>query len=375
MTPAGSRTHYETLGLPETASPEEVRSRFRELARRHHPDIDKSPGASSRFKDINEAHRVLSDSGRRTAYDYELRSRRAARRPEPKPAATQTPRGASPSGGPGRPSAQQGAANSGPGFAALGLLDRARTHFGKMQFREAEQECRKAIAVARSYAPAYELMGDIHRACGRRNEALGMYTYGIQIDPRSATLRAKFDSLMSVDASTTARHHRRRRAKPVAVLVSLPLLLGLLFALVAPTEPVAPEMFFVAWPATTGIVLAAAGLIVGASLSLSGYLASAREELLFTASGRSGTSTVPLGIILVGFAMMCFYASFIVYLVIAARQDRVSLSVLLAFGASLALSVVVALLCVGSLAPLLVFGANFTFLGFVLGWSAATAVR
>jgi hypothetical protein len=342
------------------------------LARRHHPDIDKSPGASSRFKDINEAHRVLSDSGRRTAYDYELRSRRAARRPEPKPAAAPP---SSPSSGTARASGRAGSSAAGPGFAAQALLDRARAHFGKMQFHEAERECRKALGLAASYAPAYELMGDIHRACGRRNEALSMYTYGIQIDPRNSTLRAKFDSLMSVDASAASHHHRLRRARPVAVFVSLPFLLGLIYALVAPTEPVAPEMFFVAWPATTGVVLAAAGFVVGASMSLSGYLSSAREELLFTASGRSGTSTVPLGIILAGFAMMWFYASFIVYLVIAARQDRVSLSVLLAFGASLVLTVVVALLCVGSLTPLLAFGANFTFLGFVLGWSAATAVR
>ncbi|MCX6361822.1 MAG: J domain-containing protein [Armatimonadetes bacterium] len=375
MTPAEHRTHYETLGLPETATPEEVRRRFRELARRHHPDIDKSPGASSRFKDINEAHRVLSDAGRRTAYDYELRSRRAARRPEPKPAAAPPSQGYSSAAKQTTSSSRSGAPSSGPGFAAQALLDRARTHFGKMQFREAEYECRKAIGLAVGYAPAYELMGDIHRACGRRNEALGMYTYGIQMDPRSATLRAKFDSLMSVDASTTSRTFRRRRSRPVAVLVSLPFLLGLIYALVAAAEPVAQELFFIEWPSMTGVVLVAAGLVLGAALALSGYLSSAREELLFTASGRSGTSTVPLGIILVGFAMMWFYASFILYLVIAARQDRVSLSVVVAFGASFALTAIVALACSGSLTPLLTFGGNFVFLGFVLGWSAATAVR
>jgi len=64
------RDYYETLGVPRTATPAEIKKAFRKLAREHHPD--KKPGdkvAEQRFKDINEANEVLSDPAKRTKYD------------------------------------------------------------------------------------------------------------------------------------------------------------------------------------------------------------------------------------------------------------------------------------------------------------------
>ena len=63
------RDYYEILGVPRDASDEEIKRAFRRAAQRHHPDIDTSDGAEERFKELNEAYRVLSDRQRRTAYD------------------------------------------------------------------------------------------------------------------------------------------------------------------------------------------------------------------------------------------------------------------------------------------------------------------
>ena len=63
------RDYYEVLGVPRDASDEEIKRSFRRAAQRHHPDIDSSDGAEERFKELNEAYRVLSDRQRRTAYD------------------------------------------------------------------------------------------------------------------------------------------------------------------------------------------------------------------------------------------------------------------------------------------------------------------
>ena len=63
------RDYYEILGVPRDASDEEIKRAFRRAAQRHHPDIDASDGAEERFKELNEAYRVLSDRQRRTAYD------------------------------------------------------------------------------------------------------------------------------------------------------------------------------------------------------------------------------------------------------------------------------------------------------------------
>lgn len=63
------RDYYEVLGVPKNASNEDLKSAFRRLARQYHPDVNDAPDAEERFKEINEAYAVLSDTDRRVAYD------------------------------------------------------------------------------------------------------------------------------------------------------------------------------------------------------------------------------------------------------------------------------------------------------------------
>jgi molecular chaperone DnaJ len=63
------RDYYEILDLPRSASQDDIKSAFRKLARKYHPDVSQETDAEERFKEINEAYGVLSDDQKRAAYD------------------------------------------------------------------------------------------------------------------------------------------------------------------------------------------------------------------------------------------------------------------------------------------------------------------
>ena len=63
------RDYYEVLGVPRTASADDLKAAFRRLARQYHPDVNPAPDAEEKFKEINEAYAILSDDQKRAAYD------------------------------------------------------------------------------------------------------------------------------------------------------------------------------------------------------------------------------------------------------------------------------------------------------------------
>ena len=66
---SNKRDYYEVLGISKDASDKEITSAFRSLARKYHPDKNSDPDASDKFKEIQEAYAVLSDSSQKENYD------------------------------------------------------------------------------------------------------------------------------------------------------------------------------------------------------------------------------------------------------------------------------------------------------------------
>ncbi len=66
---ADKRDYYDVLGVTRTATEQDIKRAYRTKAREYHPDINKHDGAEDEFKEVNEAHEVLSNAERRAAYD------------------------------------------------------------------------------------------------------------------------------------------------------------------------------------------------------------------------------------------------------------------------------------------------------------------
>ncbi len=63
------KDYYKIMGVEKSAAPEQIKSAYRKLARKYHPDVSKEANAEEKFKELQEAHEVLKDPEKRKAYD------------------------------------------------------------------------------------------------------------------------------------------------------------------------------------------------------------------------------------------------------------------------------------------------------------------
>jgi len=379
-------THYEVLGVPETASADEIKRRYRELARRWHPDVARTPDAAERFKTINEAYRVLSNPTSRAQYDAELKLQAARRaetrrsatdptasrtteRPRARPSATGRPRDAA---GARRPDSAE------TSTLISRLLRDAELAMQRLRLYEAERLCRAVLQLDRRNATAHEILGDICSIRGRTDAALSHYTIAVQLDPRNTRLKIKFERTAAAQSrfAQGASSHIRRAAAPAAQAMALMFGLGAIFVLifiVAEHSPGSGQASWVPWDWTPGVFLGlpTAGAIAGWACSYAGLLRPARGELLVTTSSRSGRSVVPMGVILVILSLACFWLAAVLYAALAATQEALSRSILIAFALSASLVGIFACMAPHAWGPILGFGGNMVFPAMVAGWALA----
>lgn len=86
------KDYYKIMGVNQGASEKEIKTAYRKLARKYHPDISKEPSAEERFKEMGEAYEVLKDPAKRTQYDQDIKNREFNQRQRTQQSAEHTER-------------------------------------------------------------------------------------------------------------------------------------------------------------------------------------------------------------------------------------------------------------------------------------------
>ena len=112
------KTHYETLGVAQNATQDQIDTAYRRLARQYHPDLNQATDATIRMQEINAAYQLLRDSNKRLVYDFDLQQ--AANRAGKAQSSTRAGPPAAPTQSSAESSTRQSSGPASPGTAPSG---------------------------------------------------------------------------------------------------------------------------------------------------------------------------------------------------------------------------------------------------------------
>lgn len=397
---AAQPSYYDVLGLPRTASLDEIKKRYRELARQHHPDMNRDkPDTAKRFAEITTAYKTLSHPDDRAAYDADLalRERRAAT--EAARSAANTFPGTSTNATTGTGEYARAGARGGPTMGrntapladVARLLDEAQAAFVRMKFIEARALCEQVLRRDRRNARAYEILGDVYRVQNRTDDAINMYTMALQFNPRNHPVMQRLERLSRGASPSGVRYARPTGPRPAPAPGHSPapdlapprpdrrsilllmlrlfggiLILFLIFGYLGPDQgdplkhisgPVS------AWSAKLIFVMGLSGLIVGFLLAATAAVRRIEDELIL-----SGGRFLPLGLFVVVVSVFFFYAAALLYTIAGLIQESFSVSMAVVFGAVFAVVLLLTVVYAPGRTEVFWFGGNVIFLSLIIGW-------
>jgi curved DNA-binding protein CbpA len=388
--------HYKILGLEPDATPEQIKARFRELARKYHPDAARTgPDSSRMFAKITVAYRTLSDPGRRKEYDLERKlaqkkakeaDRESALWPDAGVRASRLKTG--PRKAPGRGAERSDAARRArPSFRGTGaLLSDAEIALARGRYNETKEMCQRILRYDRSNLRAHVLMGDAYRAQGNADDAIAEYTIALQLDPRNKMLQRRLEkaararrtparhSVSGIDRLAKGGHlSRGERARGIGSLVAfVGAVFVPLFALGNEGRVVFPGIALVStWSDRLILAMVADGFGLALVLSLLGAIGRIDDELLLDQSyalAKRQRGVPPVGLIYVLFGGLFFYLSLFCYLAVGVAQDSLSRSLGMIYGATMVLLLIFALAYTQGTPQVALLGGNVIFLAMIGGW-------
>jgi curved DNA-binding protein CbpA len=368
------KTHYEVLGISEGATQDEIKKRYREMARKYHPDVARDKEMATQiFSLITEAYKTLSDQDARKTYDAELslKKRRAQERSNPNGSRMPGPN-ASPA-----PRSARESANA----EADRLVTQAQASFVRNKLNEARNLAEQARRYNPRSATAFEVLGDISRVQGRVDEALGHYTMVLQLDPRNSAVRQRMERMarstiafsaplpqqprMSNDPLRAVPDHKRPLARLLLSLVGYAIvaLLLLVGAFTHDSWRSAGFPLVSEWSLPLVALLVLCGVILGTTMASTGAIRRLEDDFLLRTRGAGA----PLGGLMMLVGALCFWIAGLVHLAVAVVQESYASSLLKVYG-SIALVVTLATIAFDGGWQTFLFGGNVVLLSYLLGW-------
>jgi hypothetical protein len=367
------KTHYEILGVKKTATQDQIRSAYRQLVLRYHPDRSSDPRATEIFIRVNEAYECLSDPARRRSYD-------ALQELEVKPSEPQQVRTAQYGGGVS-PGYTTPPPTSQPSRNPTVTVDVTRLTmlFTRGQFSEAERLARRIINMDSRQPIPYAVLGDLARTRGEVREAAKMYSLAIQMDPKNQLYQQRYEELLraeeqivaAVRTSTGDMNGTQLFAPLVGVAM---VLLACVYLALSREQPIFGDIRFVStWTFGLIVMLFLSGVSVGASMSIAGLLD--RLHTLTTNSLGRPAPTMALGFV----AAVSFWAAVVLYVILGLSQKAFNFSTSRALAVTGAATIFLALAAAMSGfidgIEVAVWGGNLVYLGALSGWTVADSFR
>ncbi|MBI5707169.1 MAG: DnaJ domain-containing protein [Armatimonadetes bacterium] len=369
-----NRTHYEVLGVPKNASQGDIKSAYRKLALKYHPD--RAPGEGEKFLEASSAYEVLSDTARRQDYDRLLNLEaqgvaqgRASRRPTSRP---------SPRPDPPRRAAPPKAAPKGPGKPTPSEVAQLKTLFEKRRFREAETLAQSILDRDPRQAVAYGVLGEIVRQRGDLRKAAKLFALAVQMDTGNPYYLRRYEEVFKM-AQMGIGKPEERQAKPratIAPFVGFLVLAAASAYVVLSKEPaVFPEIALIStWTLGLMVMLLISGVAIGAAMSL-GNMVDSLESATPYGSSRAAPAVGLLFVAVVNFwlAAVLFAQSCLVNKSFDYSTGRMLGAVGFA-AASLSAASMLSPVAIDPLQTLL-WGGNLAYLGAIIGWVGADSLR
>ena len=383
------RDYCEVLGVPPNATDEQIRRRFRELARKYHPDVNRSPDAERLFKEITEAYRVLTSPSLRADYDLMRHRAQQARSGSGRTTGTPPPRS--------RPAWQQHtqqrrtAADFSSTYTsarsseleAQQLLQSAMLAYARGSLHEAASLAKRVLRLQRHNAQAYEILGDVYRQERRIEEAIAMFTCALQCNPRLESAQSKLDALLRQRyfAGTQPPHasHTSIRWARYGTILGWAAVIMLVLApwyLALEADGTFQGIGFVSrWSMALVLLMLTAGMLAGALISLSGAVEPIAQVVWWP--HRQGLPQARLAVagLLGVLGLFAFYAAAFLYLLIASTQNAFHRTLNRAVGVVVGLTLGFLLSYAPGREQVALFAPNLLWFGVLCGWAFGDAVR